>query len=1274
MKKLTLLIATFFFMAAMPFSGFAINPYLQGDVNDDARVNIDDVTDLINALLTGTTNSFDGYADVDGNGSVTIDDLTELIAILMGDVPENENTISVTLPEDAPITVDEVVVVGYGIEIAPSTSLRHMREAGKRYYVTDANTISVLTRDGKLVYDSYVSFDVNNRERSVAVDALETAYSMLLPAFINVFDATPDHILNALKTMLAGLDETQALASAIDNSIVRHGYFDINDVDTEYRAAVEKIIDKLGLRDNFLSGTVPGGVSFGAPAEPSVPYGEYGHWGFKLVLNNSEWLPDTGGGGGSWITARDSVAESYGGAWKCYMTAYNYNRFAYTAWTRGYLDENGNVQLYTHDLYELMKHILKPQRVSTFMDIFLDPVNDPFEYKSWDGLKGFFSESFKVMIDPEYHINDMTWDNTKVKFDMEFTSPNDVVVFCGPDCPEGNFMLYYNLIKVLMEPMIKHLCKDLGKAAKGETASEPDFFIILAWELVKDSDYGFQFMNIWENESIGKREKARRIAELTWPKTLTALDNYFRQKVDLWTKDRCMEVFGYKAISDFEAAVENVTKNINAELKMVELLGDISLGFFGLSEDSGYYRMELDFGDKSVNTKEFTVGDVTFTMVEVEGGSFLMGASMEQLSTAHDNEYPLHNVTLSDYYIGQTEVTQELWKAVMGSVPGSNKNPKYPVGGVSWLECQQFITKLNEMTGETFRLPTEAEWEYAARGGNGATSRLYAGSDNLDHVGWYSHNSASLPHTVGSKLPNQLMLYDMSGNAMEWCSDWYGAYSSDAQTNPTGPATGDLRVCRGGGWGYGSDLCRVSCRASFAPSNSMNENLGLRLVWEPSVSTETFTVNGVSFKMVAVEGGTFMMGVNPDDYTEDWYDEKPAHQVTVSSFAIGQTEVTQALWQAVMNSNPSYFTDNLNYPVELVSWVDCQIFIDRLNEITGRKFRLPTEAEWEFAAHGGNLSQNYKYSGSNNINEVAWYISNSSLKTHSVATMKPNELGLYDMSGNVWEWIQDWWDFYSNESQVNPTGPESGSYRVVRGGSLDSNPRSCLVLDRWYRSPSYTNYGIGLRLALSDQLDSALQDDHEWVDLGLPSGTLWATCNVGANAPEDYGDYFAWGETAPKDYYDWSTYKWCNGSYTTMTKYCTNSSYGYNGFVDNKAELDPEDDAAYVNWGPSWRMPTTEQQRELYEKCSSVWTTQNGVNGRLFTGPNGNILFLPAAGYHYSDSLYYAGSWGSYWSRTLYSSFPIGAYYLHFSSENVYWHDYYRFHGFTVRAVRVSQN
>ena len=202
------------------------------------------------------------------------------------------------------------------------------------------------------------------------------------------------------------------------------------------------------------------------------------------------------------------------------------------------------------------------------------------------------------------------------------------------------------------------------------------------------------------------------------------------------------------------------------------------------------------------------------------------------------------------------------------------------------------------------------------------------------------------------------------------------------------------------------------------------------------------------------------------------------------------------------------------------------------------------------------------------------------------------------------------------------------------------------------------------------------EPEHDWVDLGLPSGTLWATCNVGANSPEEFGHHFAWGETEPKDVYDWSTYKWCNGSYTTITKYCTKSEYGYNGFVDNKTELDLEDDAAYVNWGPSWCMPTVEQQQELYQNCSSVWTTKNGVNGRLFTGPNGNTLFLPAAGCRWDGSLYYVGSYGCYWSRTLYTSFSCSdlAYNLDFTSGYVGCDGDDRIIGFTVRAVRVSQN
>lgn len=163
---------------------------------------------------------------------------------------------------------------------------------------------------------------------------------------------------------------------------------------------------------------------------------------------------------------------------------------------------------------------------------------------------------------------------------------------------------------------------------------------------------------------------------------------------------------------------------------------------------------------------------------------------------------------------------------------------------------------------------------------------------------------------------------------------------------------------------------------------------------------------------------------------------------------------------------------------------------------------------------------------------------------------------------------------------------------------------------------------------------------HDYVDLGLPSGTLWATCNVGAATPEGYGDYFAWGETQPKTTYNWSTYKYANGNYDQLTKYCNWFDYGYNGFTDDLTVLQPGDDAATANWGSGWCMPTREQWVELYQNTANIWTTQNGVNGRLFTASNGNSLFLPAAGARWDDELNHVGSLGLFCSSSLYSDYP----------------------------------
>ncbi|MDY4861072.1 MAG: SUMF1/EgtB/PvdO family nonheme iron enzyme [Candidatus Onthomorpha sp.] len=229
---------------------------------------------------------------------------------------------------------------------------------------------------------------------------------------------------------------------------------------------------------------------------------------------------------------------------------------------------------------------------------------------------------------------------------------------------------------------------------------------------------------------------------------------------------------------------------------------------------------------------------------------------------------------------------------------------------------------------------------------------------------------------------------------------------------------------------------------------------------------QTFMVKGVEFKMIKVEGGTFSMGATSEQEYDALSCEKPVHSVTLSDYYIGETEVTQELWEAVMGSNPSYFEGDNQRPVENVSWNDCQKFIKKLNRLTGKEFRLPTEAEWEYAARGGKYSRGYKYSGSDNADEVAWYDSNSGSKTHPVKTKKDNELGLYDMSGNVWEWCNDWWGCYQSNSQTNPTGPSEGESRVLRGGGWCYFDMGVRVSRRDYLTPGYRHIIIGLRLAL----------------------------------------------------------------------------------------------------------------------------------------------------------------------------------------------------------------
>ena len=445
----------------------------------------------------------------------------------------------------------------------------------------------------------------------------------------------------------------------------------------------------------------------------------------------------------------------------------------------------------------------------------------------------------------------------------------------------------------------------------------------------------------------------------------------------------------------------------------------------------------------------FTVKDVTFTLAPMEAGTFSMG---ETLDMGRYRTPALHQVILDGYAIGTAEVSQALWKAVMGSNPSPKDVPAAPVTMVSYADAQKFLKKLSKSTGVLFRLPTEAEWEHAARQRDG-----------------------------------------MAGSAWEWCSDWWAEDLGSLLTiNPQGPEAGTERALRGGSALEKNN--KPISRKPMAPATRAGD-VGLRLAVSldkpypqelydvlvvskvprerykiTEVKPETFTVNGVKFDMVAVEGGTFLMGGSEQKGQVIREDELPQHEVTLDHFKIGKTEVTQALWEAVMGEVP-YGNQGPEYPIGNVSWYDAQAFIRQLNALTGRKFRLPTEAEWEYAARGGRNSHGFPYAGSPYPQGVAQY-GYDDMRTRPVARYSPNELGLYDMSGNAWEWCQDRPGPYSSIAQRDPAGPEqlrendAVELRIMRGGSVATTPDKCRVSNRNEFDPSRFRTTIGFRLVL----------------------------------------------------------------------------------------------------------------------------------------------------------------------------------------------------------------
>ena len=442
--------------------------------------------------------------------------------------------------------------------------------------------------------------------------------------------------------------------------------------------------------------------------------------------------------------------------------------------------------------------------------------------------------------------------------------------------------------------------------------------------------------------------------------------------------------------------------------------------------------------------------------------------------------------TQTAFWMGETQVTQALWTAVMGDNPSHFKgDAQRPVESVSWNDCQIFLEKLNAQDearniGLEFRLPSKEEWERACRAGSTGKYCCLADGTNitensLGRVAWlYDRNPGATTHPVGQKEPNAWGLCDMLGNVWEWTQTAFGVY----------------RVSHGGSFSSTADYCAAGFRNGYNPG-FRGRSLGFRLAASDKAAgeaderereireareTELRNRQAGTRKVIRVAGvdvplrwcppGTFLMG--SPAFEEGFFGDEMQHHVTLTKgFWMGETPVTQELWTAVMGANPSRFKNGDAYPVESVSWDDCQPFLKALNDrfpVEDQRWALPTEAQWEYACRSGTETA---YAGTGRLDDMGWYDENSGSQTHPVGQKRPNHWGLLDMHGNVWEWCSDWSGHYPSASTTDPTGPSFGPERVYRGGSWFNGARVCRSAYRGGADPGRRDCYLGFRVALA---------------------------------------------------------------------------------------------------------------------------------------------------------------------------------------------------------------
>ncbi len=606
---------------------------------------------------------------------------------------------------------------------------------------------------------------------------------------------------------------------------------------------------------------------------------------------------------------------------------------------------------------------------------------------------------------------------------------------------------------------------------------------------------------------------------------------------------------------DFELATITIEPEASLDIDLQVFEFEVATIELKQTGESGRELIIHRSRQQAQSFKEDLGNGVQLEMVAIPEGSFMMG-SPENESRRRDDESPQHLVTLKSFFMGKYPITQAQWKAVaalpqvnreLNPDPSRFKGNDRPVEKVSWYDAVEFCIRLSRYTGKSYRLPSEAEWEYACRAGTTSpfhfgetiTTDLanYNGNDTYDARSKGIYHKETTP--VGSfGVANAFGLYNMHGNVWEWCVDhWHSNYEGAPNDGSVWIDENDIdsqvRVRRGGSWDIPPGFCRSAFRDNIYAGYSSNRN-GFRVVCETEFDSSTITIepetsldidlqafefevatieqkqtsgfgrkliinrscqqaqsfkedlgNGIQLEMVAIPEGSFMMGSSEDEIGHEDF-ESPQHQVIIKAFLMGKYPITQAQWKAVvtlpqinqeLDSNPSFFRDS-NLPVENVSWYDAVEFCARLSQYTGKTYRLPSEAEWEYACRAGtttpfhfgetitpelaNYDCNYAYGNG--------YKGNNRTKTMPVGSFKvANAFGLYDMHGNVWEWCADHWHDNYKGRPLNKNiwlSSNESSRRLLRGGSWNVNPLHCRSAFRYSLSPGNLNYGyfIGFRV------------------------------------------------------------------------------------------------------------------------------------------------------------------------------------------------------------------